>query len=190
MSGGIYTLRFDGADEFYVGKAASFHKRRLHHEWCLRAGKHGNRRLSAMFQRYGVPKFVEEEQVATEADRVVREQWWLDTYLPTGRLINFLPRSIQTGPFKRSTPPKPAWNRGLPSPTKGVPRSEEVRRRISEAKRAKSKPKPPKVRKPRGPHTVEARAKISAARMGIKFSPETIERMRQAALRRERGDRL
>jgi group I intron endonuclease len=191
MTGGIYTIRFAGVAEFYVGKAASLHKRRVHHEWLLRNGRHNNARLQGLFNKHGAGamSFVVEEVLSTEGERTAREQWWLDTHMPSGVLLNFR-RHSRVESYELVKKPRVAWNKGLPSPTRGIPRTEEVRRRISDTWQSRpKKEKPPRIPKPRGPQTPETRAKISAARKGIKFSSETIEKMRQAALRRVARER-
>ena len=62
---------------------------------------------------------------------------------------------------------QPAWNKGLPSPKKGIPRSEETKQKIRKTKKDI-------------PLSEEARQKIITARKGIHLSEETRKRISEA----------
>lgn len=211
MSGGIYTIRFLGVKKFYVGKAKSFKNRRLHHLWLLNRDRHHNTHLQAVFNAVGADafKFCVEEEICDSAIRSQREQFWLDQHFPLGVLFNFADSSLPVFEGKKSGN-RVAWNNGLPSPRKGIPRSaehrlaislattgkrrtDETRRRISESKTGKSTVgRSPSLEtraaisaallgRKRGPRSEDVKAKIAAGHRGKKASPETRAKMSAAA---------
>lgn len=183
MKGGIYTIRIAGYERFYVGKAKNLTARRQMHFWQLKRGVHSNVYLQAAYAKHGVAGLeFRVEFLSDNADeRTTHEQWWLDTYLPIGALLNLELHSIRV-----SEAPKPgrtAWNKGIPSARKGVPRTESEKAAIKAATIGKKR-------------TLEQRARISAAnagrssdRRGVVVSEETRRKIAAAQLGKKRGPR-
>jgi group I intron endonuclease len=192
MRGGIYTIRFDGTERFYVGKAINFTKRWHCHLSLLRSGKHHNPYLQAIFNKHGEAsaRLQVEERIKLADERTMREQSWLDAHKSGGLLLNmeFVSTLVHTG--KRGVRGEP-WNKGLSSPTKGIPRSAEVRQAISAATKGKKRTPEQRARiseAKRGqpahnrgaPASEAARLRMSEAAKGRTHSPETRARMSAA----------
>ncbi len=187
MKGGIYTIRFIGSDKFYIGKTKNFRKRWSHHAWCLRVGVHHNTHLQSVFNRLSEAAlmFQIEERIDDDALRTVREQSWLDCFADSPFLLNQTMVSVPESTFFRVSASRIAWNKGIPSPRRGLPRSEEERQAISAATVGKKKPRIAQVTEETRRRmseaqtgrvmTVEARAAMSRSRIGKKFGPRSDE---------------
>ena len=153
---GIYAILHKKTGKAYVGSTCqTFGNRWRQHRGCLGLGKHSNTHLQNAWSKYGADAFVFVilEVVADLDTLVLREQWWLDFCLGCGAVYNL--GSVAE------------------SPRRGVPLSEEHRRKIGEASRRRVyKPRPEEVRR-RISHSMrgrkmsrEHRQRIGAARAG------------------------
>ena len=127
---------------------------------CLRWGKYGekyaNEYLRADIGKYGWDKF-DHQIVArnlTPTQASTQEQFWVALFNTTdprfgynltkggfGCVPNERMRKMASERNMGANNPmygKTPWNKGLPSPSKGVPRSEETKRKISAAKKGHS----------------------------------------------------
>jgi len=170
---GIYTITHVASGKQYVGQSASIRDRWLWHKSSLRRGKSANRILQNAWTKYGEAAFlfeVMEECDPTDEALCAREQFWIDTLKPA---FNIAPVGGTT--------------RGLKHP----PRSEEFKRRQSEARKGyKPSEKTIALLRQRAAeiqyrHPPEVRARISSALTGLKRSPEHIEKTRAANIGRK-----
>lgn len=184
MKGGVYTIRFAYSDKFYVGKTSNFRKRWVHHQWCLTNGVHHNAHLQSLFDKLGKESiaFVVEERLANAEARTVREQDWLDRFTGSPLLLNMASVSAPEVGGARAPSVRVAWNKGLPSPRKGIPRSNAEREAISAATIGKSKPRSVPV-------SDETRRRMSIAQRGHLVTAEAREAIRIAQLGKKRGPR-
>jgi group I intron endonuclease len=180
MAGGIYTIRIQGSKKFYIGRTKNFKTRKADHLWLLRNKKHHCKHLQNAFNKYGSVDFVEEEQEDDKEKRIVLEQKWMDQYGPLGLLVNHQlktnPEDMADKPWKKDRP-RLAHNKGKPSPLRGTKRDDEVRKKISAAKKGKATQKlldslaenRKKIdfNKPRKPMSEEAKKKMIGNKNGI-----------------------
>jgi len=84
MSAGIYAIVNIENSKLYVGSATDLDSRRKTHFTRLRCGKHPSKHLQAAFTKYGEARFAFRvlEPVASAADLLAREQFWIDTLAP------------------------------------------------------------------------------------------------------------
>lgn len=175
---GIYTITNTVSGRVYVGSAARIHKRWGAHRNHLKNSTHHSKPLQRSWKKHGEEAFIFEvvEIVPNPADLVVREQHWLD--------------KLGTAHPKRGFNIRPNAGNQL-----GTKRSEESRKRMSEAAlrrdpethKNRRKPETPPWNKgmkmppefgqligdiqrgkKRGPRSAETRAKIGNAHRGRK----------------------
>lgn len=92
MPSGIYKIQ-GSTERFYVGSSKDLEYRRRSHWDDLGEGRHVNLLLQRTYNRgddltFSILEFCEEE------DLLIREQWWLDYFWPTGLLYNINPKAI------------------------------------------------------------------------------------------------
>lgn len=90
MTGCVYQIRFMGGRGSYIGSTAHFARRKAHHLYLMRAGKHHAVGLQRAFNKYGEEwlLFIVLEECAVDA-LIDREQAWLDEL--RGKLYNRSP---------------------------------------------------------------------------------------------------
>jgi group I intron endonuclease len=195
---GVYMICNRQNMGFYIGSSVDIATRWRSHKATLNKGTSYSVHLQRAWSKYGADSFdfviVEEcePSVLTE-----REQFWLDDTraCELGYNCNPVARQGRLGrPHTEESKEKmrEAVRRGkrMGSRTKGTPCSEETKRLIANANRKRwaEKKAMPGVVHPnamRGrTHSVEVRAKMSAARVGKPKSLETREKMRAAAMLR------
>jgi group I intron endonuclease len=158
---GIYTITNTVTLTVYVGSTNNFVRRRQEHRGELRAGRHVNPYLQSAWNKYGEECFKFELIEDCSSDLLYeREQYHLD-----------LLQSVSGLNFYNVSPI-----------TKGSVMSLAERLKMSE--RHKGNVYTLGMR-----HSDAAKTAISVARTGVKKSPETIERMRLASLKREAAKR-
>ena len=80
---GIYKIKFEGSDNFYIGSSHNIGRRRLSHRSNLRISKHYNAYLSNVYNKYGEDKcFVEIMALCDKAELIEKEQFFIDTLKP------------------------------------------------------------------------------------------------------------
>lgn len=185
MIGGIYTIRVQGSDKFYIGRTKKFTTRKAHHMWLLRRNEHHCQHLQNAFNKYGSVQFVEEQEENDKQKRIQLEQEWIDRYKDTGLLVNIhLKASFDDVGDKPWTEKRVrvAHNKGKPSPLRGIKRDPAIAKKISEAKKGKplnekqllalsKNRKKVDHSKPKKPHSDEAKRRMSEARKGVKCGP-------------------
>lgn len=151
MPSGIYTItvrRPSKPDLFYIGQASDLQRRCGDHLRHLRRGTHDNKRLSALFTKYGADAFsINTVLICLPNSLLLYEQSIVDFYVGLfGRRVLNICRKCVASSF-------------------GTKMSIVSRSRMSAAKIGKSG----------RPWTDEQRSKLSEARKGIKPSLSTIQ---------------
>ena len=194
METGVYCIRNLITGYFYIGSASGgFEHRWYRHRWDLEKGKHLNCRLQADWMFYGKPNFrfcVLEKCLPDQC--IKREQYYIDVFDPYYNIARVA--GSQLG--YRHTPETIAR---ISAALKGRRYSPAHRSRISAAlignkyglgnKNSLGCHPSPETRaklsaalrvRPRKPHTLETRAKISASKIGRYPSLDTRAKMSTA----------
>lgn len=211
MTSGIYSIKQKSLGRVvYVGSSQYTRDRIGNHKWMLNNHAHNNPYLQSVWDKYGEGDF--EFSIVEEVDKsnlVEREQFWLDTLRPLCTLA--VPADTPSG-WGHSAASKERISKA----NRGKIVSEETRQRMSEANRLRWQDPnhipPPSPFLPGNKvwlgkkHSEETRRKMSETRkkiwqdpefrentlphistIGKNKSPETIEKIRQAALRRNKS---
>lgn len=159
MNTGIYEILNTVNGKRYIGSAVNFKARWAVHTSHLTRGLHHSPSLQRAWNKYGSEAFLFKPLlICAPTNLLFYEQRCLDGYTPEYNICKIANSSL------------------------GVKRTDETKARISASKTGKKMP----------PRTPEHAAKLSAAMKGKQLglgrvnSPEARERMRQAALRREK----
>jgi group I intron endonuclease len=185
MNGGIYTIRVQGSEKFYVGRTISFPKRKAHHMWLLRRERHHCKHLQNAFNKYGSVEFVEEIVENDKERRIQLEQEWIDRHKDGGVLVNHQMKATNDdvgGKKWKEDRSRVPHNKGKPSPLFGVKRDPAIAKKISEAKKKKGQTekqlqalaenrKNIDYKKPRTPMSEAARKHLGELRAGVKRGP-------------------
>jgi len=146
MACGIYNIVNKVNKHFYIGSTASTSTRFSRHRSALRSGKHDNTHLQRAWKLYGEENFEFVVLRTCERDKLLsEEQIDLDRFYGTPECYNLSPNAFR--------------------PNLGIPRTEEVKRKISLAQ----------IGKPR--FTDEQKEHLSAIHSGRTHSPETRSKM-------------
>lgn len=155
MNNVIYRIEVEGYDRVYIGSAKCLKNRKSAHLSQLRNEKHSNAHLQRVYNKYGEGslRFKVVESVDSAEALMGAEQRWINTY-DFGDLINICPTAGNTLGRAHSdeTRKKISFNHhdvsgennpmygltGSLSPHYGVKRSDETRKKISEALKGKN----------------------------------------------------
>lgn len=165
--GGVYALVNVVNSKAYIGSTNNLRTREAWHRWALRNTRHPNPHLQRAWNSYGESAFEFVVLERCEPAQLIRQEQW---YIDASDACN-----VECG-----------YN--LSAIAGRVAMSEDVCKRISEARRGKAQ-------RPKGfTMSPEHRAKIAAAHIGKKHPPRS-ESVRQtmrevAAARKARGDRV
>jgi len=156
MASGVYIIRNTQNGKVYVGSSVDMEERWKVHRQRLRQGM--TTRLGRAWTKYGERAFefkVIEE--VTPGQLIEREQYWIDTMLAYSFGYNSRPKArtclgmIRGAPSKEHRHKNAEAHTGSRNPNWGTHRSEETKRRISEAQKDKPRPRQgPEVQKKRG----------------------------------------
>lgn len=203
---GLYEILNETNDIRYVGSSSHIYQRLVRHRGELRKNKHGNQYLQNAWNKYGEKAFVFRIlSILTEEEKLPAEQKLLDEVFAsgcgsyniakdamasmTGRQHSLETRrkmsetqrgrefSVETKQLMSDAHKKRAAF-GEKNPFYGMKHSEEVKAKMS------------KARKARGPASAETREKIGAASRGKKLPPFSLEhraKMSVAAMGRKKG---
>lgn len=87
---GIYKICVLPTNKFYIGSAHIFKRRFLVHKNNLKKNKHGNTILQNAWNKYGEENFVFEIiEYCDKKNCLIREQYYIDTLLPTININKF-----------------------------------------------------------------------------------------------------
>jgi group I intron endonuclease len=149
---------------FYVGSAVNYEKRKARHLWRLRMGDHANRHLQAAWLKYGEQAFVFAvvQPVAEDADLLAAENVWLKEHVGKDYCYNLA---------TDATAPTRGWfGKKNPMWGKTFSQTDEAKAKIAEASKARIQSNEEKAKRRetmRGkPQPAEVRAKISATLSG------------------------
>jgi group I intron endonuclease len=118
MKSGIYQISCKSSDDFYIGSAKNLNHRWNTHLYCLKNNKHHNIILQRKFNKYGEENFEFKILSKVPVEYLIKlEQWFLDNLNPS---INIYKTAYSPIGFKHS---------------------EKTRRKLSEQKKGKSRPK-------------------------------------------------
>lgn len=146
MACGIYNITNTVNRHFYVGSTANTSVRFSRHRCDLRSGKHDNAHLQRAWNLYGEEKFVFSVVRECSSDQLLlEEQSDLDKFYGTPDCYNLSPNAFR--------------------PNLGIPRTEEVKRKISNAQKGKPR------------FTAEQKEHLSVIHTGRTHSPETRSKM-------------
>ena len=182
MASGIYRIDL-GNENFYIGSAANFTKRKSKHRNELKHKIHRNIRMQNCWNKYQIFKFIILEECAKN-DLIAREQFYIDQNRDNPKMTNICLvagscfgriASIET----RTKMSAAAKNKVVSAETRAKMsakakcrvHSAETRKKISVAKQNVSDETRAKLS--RWERTPEYCAKISAANKGKKLSVET-----------------
>lgn len=151
-------------NNFYVGSAVNYDKRKARHLWRLRRGDHANKHLQAAWAKYGEKAFVFAvvQEVPDDADLLAAENVWLKEHVGKDYCYNIA--TDATAPQLGMSGEKNAmWG-------KTFVHTDDAKARISEASKARVQTEEEKTKRRatmRGkPQPAEVRAKISATLSG------------------------
>ena len=93
---GIYKISFNGSSKFYIGSAVNLNKRRINHLSDLRNKRHPNKMMQRMFNKHGEMNFIFDviENVSSEHNLINREQFYIDTLMPTINILKIANSSL------------------------------------------------------------------------------------------------
>lgn len=149
---GIYKI-VSPSGNFYIGSSKQIPKRWADHRRHLEKGTHTNSILQNAVNKYGLDALsFEKILICQPSELLFYEQLLLDSYKPKYNICD----KAGSGPSR-----------------KGIPFSEEHKKNLS----ISSKGNKSRTGKP---HTEETKRKQSQARLGIKYSEETIQKMRES----------
>jgi group I intron endonuclease len=146
-AGGVYMIRMANG-RYYGGRTKDFDQRFAQHLRSLKAGTHINPRMQASFDKHGVCDFTVVCEITEESAQEEAEQEWLDKHFGQPLCMNLNPSA---GAAYALTPAG-----------RGVPYTDQHRRRISEALTGR----------PHGPMSEEGRKARSDAQKGVPKSEE------------------
>jgi group I intron endonuclease len=188
QSSGIYKIIDKRNKEFYIGSAKNFAIRKSDHFWKLKHNTHHNKYLQNIYNLYGSDNLDFKILFVCDVNRLLFfEQRCIDILKPkynhckmAGSCLGIHLTEEHKNKISKShmgiKPIKPSY-------MLGVPKSEEIKEKISLALKGK-----PAHGRPKGiPMTEEQKKHQSETRKGIKYAPEIREHMRQAQwIRREK----
>jgi len=169
MSCGIYKIRNIVNGKVYIGSTVNFRKRFSLHKLLLTRNKHHSKHLQNAWNKDGEENFIFEiiEEIEPNKEKLLeREQCWIDSLTPEYNISNVagsclgVKRSDET---KKKISEANKKKKTYPPWNKGLKNifSEEVRKKMSDA----AKLRPPTMKGKL--HSEETRLKISKSRIGI-----------------------
>ncbi len=168
IKSGIYALVNMVTGKVYVGQAFNIKKRLTNHEVELRLNRHCNPYLQSSWNKYTENSFIfiVLEKVIDLNNLTAREQHWMDKLKACNREFGFnqAPAAGSLLGFKAS--PETLAKLAIRSAKlKGVPRSKEVKDKISATGKGRK-------------FSDESRAKMALAKLGKKHTEETKAKMK------------
>jgi group I intron endonuclease len=138
---GIYLIRQIETGRSYIGSSVNIERRWKEHRQRIKKGTHPAKHLANAFNLYGEEAFefvvLEECDISDEAIRIERENYWMLLIQP---VFNSAPVAGSVFGLKRSDEVRKRMSeaqKGRPSKLKGVPRSESAKAAISAGKKGK-----------------------------------------------------
>lgn len=153
---GVYRITCNANGRVYIGSSLSVRKRFWEHRGALRSGRHHSLLLQRAWNKYGESAFSFEPLLyCSPGSRHFYEQRLIDGFDAANPKVG-----MNRDPVAKCRPPTSSFkgrrhsdatkllissrrkgatphNKGMPSPMRGVPRSDEVRAKISATKQAR-----------------------------------------------------
>jgi group I intron endonuclease len=121
-------------NKLYIGSAASLSNRKQKHLSDLNTGKHHNRYLQRVYNKYGKDYFIFKVVEYSEKESLLeREQFWIDRFDFKNELYNLTPTAGSSLGCKRSD----EFRRKISEANKGKKLSDEHRNKISDSSKGK-----------------------------------------------------
>lgn len=142
---GIYRIVCSKNGRYYYGSSGNIHKRWIRHQSDLRRNDHDNIIVQRVYDKWGENSLSCELVESVSVDKLLEvEQIYLDGHVGKSNCMNIA--------------------KDVRSNTRGIPRSAEIRKKISDAHKGKI-------------ISEEAKRKMSEAHKGVKLSKEHRQRM-------------
>lgn len=180
---GIYVIRHLESGRVYVGQTVNLRARRNHHRAQANAGKHCNPKLQRAWTKFGESAFEFDvlELVSDVADLTAREQFWIDRLDAVARGFNICPAAGSVLGVKRSQETK----RRLSEATKAVGITPAKRAHLDRLhasfvgkKQSQEHIEKCRIAKLGQRRSAESKARMSEARIGWKPKPESVAKQR------------
>lgn len=190
---GIYKISI--GSNFYFGSAVVLKHRKWSHITDLRRRKHSNRRMQNAFNKYGEFAFEVVEIVDYDGDGfksalLSREQHYIDNHFSNERCMNLSPTAGNCLGIKHTEEARKNMSRahiglalGMFHPHYGKPKSDETRRKLSDALKGVPYSEERKKAHKKTMNKKSFRDAISKAQTGRIHTPEHIE----ARIKHQRG---
>jgi group I intron endonuclease len=174
---GVYAIVNRVNDKMYIGSSVNMTKRWIKHRHELRKGTHHCQPLLRSFAKYGIDALsFEVVEFVSDPDKLIaREQQWIDLFRPaynTCQIAGSARGVKRSGETKQKLSVALTGNRN----PAGFKHSDETRQKLSVLAKTRT-------------YSAETRAKMAAAKLGKKQSPELIAK-RMAAIAKAREARL
>jgi group I intron endonuclease len=189
VTSGVYTITCTANGRRYVGSSSNIRNRWKAHRSWLRNGIHANYRLQFDWAEYGeeVFEFAVVAEISDTDERYAAEQSLMDLHESAVHGYNRSPSAVDNSGRTLSAEHRQA----ISDAQRGVPKSEEHRRKLSKAHKANwaDREVTPEFREQMAerarmnkgkPKSEETKAKMSAAQKGRAKSPEHLEAIRAA----------
>lgn len=150
---GIYKLYWENNPYFYYGQALNIKRRFSCHKETMRKGKHKNKKIQNIYNKYGYPKY-EVLEICSKEELYLKEQYYIDKYITETHCCNLLSIASSSKGYKQSDETKEK-NRlarigmfdGENNPFYGKKHTEETKKKISEQRKGKKYPKLAEVKR-------------------------------------------
>jgi group I intron endonuclease len=174
---GIYKIESKiHPDRCYIGSSNDVLKRKNDHFGDLKRNKHGNPKLQAHYNKYGMDDLVFSIVIGcNEEDLIIQEQFFIDSLNPffnickTAGCLRGIPRTKEAIEKHRAKMiGRVPWNKGK----KMGALSAQLKKRLSELRKGEKHPMFGKH------HTLRSRKKMRKSHLGKKLPQETINKMK------------
>lgn len=171
----IYKIVNTTNGKIYVGSAVNFRKRKNLHLKNLRDGNHGNKHLQLAFKKYGLDNFVFEIiELCFRENLLEREQFYIDNLKPEYNICKSVEKS------RLGIKSSPEHIAKIVASNTGKKRSPEACANIGLAKKGFKFSEESLLKLKLRPRTEETRRKISEAQIGKTHTEEAKANMRKA----------
>jgi len=174
---GVYRITCTTTGKFYIGSSSKVSHRWTKHKNDLSKGRHHSEKLQRAWDKYGAGAFVFEalELTPTPAEALMAEQILIDTLHPTLNVLTVAGSCL-------GRPASEKQKSAARAAQLGKPKSEETRRKISEALRGRKITKEALLSRATSPLVAAHLVKLHEAHKGTRHTAEHIEKIRVSCL--------
>ena len=135
IKSGVYQIRNLINNKVYVGSAVDINRRKREHYTQLSKGKHCNQKLQNAYNKYGVENFSFEivESVKDLQQLISQEQYYIDKFNAVNEGYNICPIAGNTLGVYPSNESRQKMSEAHKGVGKGIPKSEEHKKKISKS---------------------------------------------------------